>query len=268
MTALLVIPARYGSTRFPAKPLARDTGKFLIQHVVEQAQKVQPACQVVVATDDHRILTAVESFGGTAVMTSAEHPSGTDRIAEVIQRREFSGADIIVNIQGDEPEIAPELVGELIQTLVQNPAADIATAANEFTTSADVANPNMVKVVTDSNGFALYFSRSVIPYARDDQPKPGVYRKHLGLYAYRRDAILTLAKTPPCRLEQIEKLEQLRALYLGMKIHVTTTTHAAHGIDTPEDYAAFLRRYNEQINLHTLNHQTRSEPFETHQATH
>ncbi len=252
MTALLVIPARYGSTRFPAKPLARDTGKFLIQHVVEQAQRVRPACPVVVATDDQRIFAAVESFGGRAVMTSASHPSGTDRIAEVAAMREFANAEIVVNIQGDEPEVAPELVAELIAALAQNGDADIATAAAEFSSAVDVANPNMVKVVTDQHGIALYFSRSVIPHTRDGGIQPKAYQKHLGLYAYRREALLALAKAPPCAIEQLEKLEQLRALHLGMKIHVTTTRHAAHGIDTPADYAAFIARYNDANNRHTI----------------
>ncbi len=249
MTALIVIPARYASSRYPGKPLARETGKFLIQHVVEQAQRVPLASQVVVATDDQRILEAVASFGGRAVMTAATHESGTDRIAEVIQTPEFRNADIIVNIQGDEPEIDPTLVNDLIHTLQQRPATHLATAAAPFERASDLPNPHMVKVVLDQDGHALYFSRSTIPHDRDGQltrsPEPLTpYLKHLGLYAYRRHALLTLANTPPCMVEQLEKLEQLRALYLGMKIHVTQTTHAPHGIDTPADYSAFVTRYN------------------------
>jgi 3-deoxy-manno-octulosonate cytidylyltransferase (CMP-KDO synthetase) len=246
VTALIVIPARYASSRFPAKPLARETGKYLIQHVVEQSQRVELASQVVVATDDQRIFDAVKSFGGVPVMTSEKHQSGTDRIAEVIQKPDYAGAEIIVNVQGDEPEIEPGLVNDLFGVLQGNAGVDVATAATHFTDMRDVGNPNMVKVVMDARGFALYFSRSVIPHNRDGNPTPlpPPYRKHLGLYAYRRPALLTLANSPPCEIEQLEKLEQLRALYLGMKIHVTMTTHGPHGIDTPEDYAAFIGRYN------------------------
>jgi 3-deoxy-manno-octulosonate cytidylyltransferase (CMP-KDO synthetase) len=248
VTALIVIPARYASSRYPGKPLARETGKFLIQHVVEQAKKVKLASQVVVATDDARIFEAVKSFGGVAVMTAETHQSGTDRIAEVVQKVEFRGVEIVVNVQGDEPEIEPGLVNGLIEVLRDRPNTQMATAAAAFERAEDVGNPNMVKVVLDQDGHALYFSRSVIPYDRDGEMagatnwKP--YLKHLGLYAYRREALLALANAEPCRLEQLEKLEQLRALYLGMKIHVTETSHAAHGIDTPADYAAFLGRYN------------------------
>jgi len=247
VSALIVIPARYASSRFPGKPLAKETGKFLIQHVVEQTWRVDLASQVVVATDDQRIFDAVRSFGGTPLMTSDQHQSGTDRIAEVIQKPQYAGADIIVNVQGDEPEIDPALVNHLIRVLQRNPAADLATAATPFHDANDVANPNMVKVVTDANNFALYFSRSVIPHNRDGGPAGIPYLKHLGLYAYRRNALLALADAPPCDIETLEKLEQLRALYLGMKIHVTITSTAPHGIDTPEDYAAFIARYNEGI---------------------
>lgn len=243
MTALIVIPARYASTRFPAKPLARETGKFLIQHVVEQARKIADA-HVVVATDDQRIFDAIASFGGTPVMTSDKHESGTDRIAEVIQKPEFSRPDIIVNIQGDEPEFDPATIQSMIEALKENRDAGMATAATPFTNPADVLNPNMVKVVLDAGNFALYFSRSPIPFHRDKNEPSPPYLKHLGLYAYRRQALRILAASPVCDLEKSEKLEQLRALYMGMKIHVTITNHAPHGIDTPEDYAAFVRRYN------------------------
>jgi 3-deoxy-manno-octulosonate cytidylyltransferase (CMP-KDO synthetase) len=254
VTALLVIPARYASSRYPGKPLARETGKFLIQHVVEQAKKVRLASEVVVATDDARIFEAVGSFGGRAVMTAEAHQSGTDRIAEVVRMAEFRGVEIVVNVQGDEPEIEPGLVNGLIEVLRERPGTQMATAAAGFERAEDVGNPNMVKVVVDREGHALYFSRSVIPYDRDGEMAGGggaarftpPYLKHLGLYAYRREALLALADAPPCRLEQLEKLEQLRALYLGMKIHVTETSHAAHGIDTPGDYAAFLGRYNKR----------------------
>jgi len=252
-TAAIVIPARYGSSRFPGKPLARETGKYLIQHVVEQAAKTKLAAKVIVATDDPRIEAAVHSFGGTAIMTSSAHQSGTDRIAEVMQRPEFTDIEVVVNVQGDEPEIEPTLIDELIGVSCR-PNVAMATVAAPFEESpgllsrgsnCHVENPNMVKVVTDRDNFALYFSRSVIPYDRDKTGNGGGgYRKHLGIYAYKREALLTLAATPPCELEQLEKLEQLRALYLGLKIFVVQTTKAPHGIDTPEDYAAFIKRYH------------------------
>jgi 3-deoxy-manno-octulosonate cytidylyltransferase (CMP-KDO synthetase) len=264
VTAIIVIPARYGSSRFPGKPLARQTGKFLIQHVVEQAGRARRASQVVVATDDPRIMDAVHSFGGQAVMTSHAHNSGTDRIAEVMKKPEFAGVQVVVNVQGDEPEIDPNLIDELIRTtsLVDSGRGPVqmATAAAPFEHPRDIENPNIVKVVVDQHHLALYFSRAVIPYDRDGlaagthpaiHPAPpapaGIYRKHLGIYAYRREALLALAATPMCDLERLEKLEQLRALYLGFKIFVHDTTHAPHGIDTPADYAAFVKRHQETV---------------------
>ncbi len=249
MTAIVVIPARYGSTRYPGKPLARQTGKFLIQHVVEQAQKARRAAQVVVATDDERIFDAVKSFGGKAVMTLNTHQSGTDRIAEVLLKPDFAHVNVVVNVQGDEPEIDPQLIDDLIR-VTSRPDVPMATAAAPMESVHDIVNTNIVKVVVDQLHFAIYFSRSVIPYDRDGamagQPlvaHSGTHRKHLGIYAYKREAILALAAAPVCDLERMEKLEQLRALYRGMKIFVQDTTHAPHGIDTPEDYAAFMKRH-------------------------
>jgi 3-deoxy-manno-octulosonate cytidylyltransferase (CMP-KDO synthetase) len=253
VSAAVVIPARYASTRFPGKPLARQSGKFLIQHVVEQAAKAKRASQVVVATDDVRIFDAVKSFGGLPVMTSASHHSGTDRIAEVMKRPEFSKVDVVVNVQGDEPEIDPSLIDSLIEVTsggggASGAGAPMATVSAPFHHVADIENPNIVKVVADQHHFALYFSRSVIPFDRDRTANgaplgaAGPYRKHLGIYAYQRQALLTLSATPMCELERLEKLEQLRALYLGMKIYVHDTVMAHHGIDTPEDYSAFLKR--------------------------
>lgn len=181
-------------------------------------------------------------------MTSDRHQSGTDRIAEVMRRPEFAGSRIVVNVQGDEPEIDPHLIDNLIRVCE---AADVpmATAAAPFESSGDLANPNLVKVVVDQRSFAMYFSRSVIPYDRDGVAATAnklalaaLYRKHLGIYAYHRDFLLTLAATPVCDLERLEKLEQLRALYLGVKLFVQETPVAPHGIDTPEDYAAFVQR--------------------------
>ncbi len=170
--AAIVIPARYGSTRFPGKPLARNTGKFLIQHVVEQARQARRAQLILVATDDQRIFDAVKGFGGTAVMTSETHQSGTDRIAEVIQRPEYSHVQVIVNVQGDEPEIDPALIDDLIERTCR-PDGAMATVSAPFTDLRDVENPNLVKVVVDRRGFALYFSRAVIPFDRDKAMSAG-----------------------------------------------------------------------------------------------
>ena len=227
---------------------------------MEQAQKCRRADCVLVATDDNRIFDAVRSFGGHAVMTSDSHQSGTDRIAEVIRRPEFASVETIVNIQGDEPDIDPDLVDLLIGVISRGSEIEIpmATASTPFFHPRDIENPNHVKVVTDRHHCALYFSRAVIPFDRDRaglSPQAGstVYQKHLGIYAYRREALLKLSSTPPANIERLEKLEQLRALYLGMKIFVQETAHGAHGVDTPEDYAAFVKRYNEAAARHTEN---------------
>ena len=255
--AIVLFPPATAQPVFPEKPLARNTGKFLIQHVVEQARQARRAQLILVATDDQRIFDAVKGFGGTAVMTSEAHQSGTDRIAEVIQRPEYSDVQIIVNVQGDEPEIDPELIDDLIER-TSRPDVAMATVSAPFAHARDVENPNLVKVVVDRRGFALYFSRAVIPLDRDKTMSAGgggtvgvnaIYRKHLGIYAYKRDTLLTLSATPVCELERLEKLEQLRALYLGMNIFVQETATAPHGVDTPEDYSAFVKRYNEGLTL-------------------
>ena len=248
MSALIVIPARYDSTRLPGKPLLKATGKYLIQHVYEQASQARRAKTVVVATDDLRIVEAVRSFHGMAVLTRRDHQSGTDRIAEVAILPEFSSFQTIVNVQGDEPEIAPELIDDLIR-LVEMGGVQMTTAAAPFENIAQIADPAAVKVVTDHRRFALYFSRNVIPCDRDGLTRgagvlelAGLYRKHLGIYAYNREFLLEFCAASPCELEKLEKLEQLRALYLGAKILVQDTPAAFHGIDTPEDYEAFCRR--------------------------
>ena len=249
MSSLIVIPARYGSTRLPGKPLLRQTGKYLIEHVYEQALKTKRASAVVVATDDRRIADAVREFEGQVVLTSAEHQSGTDRIAEVAAMKDFAHFDTIVNVQGDEPEIDPNLIDALIR-LLEKTDVQMATAAAPFDNAAEIVNPGIVKVVIDQRRFAMYFSRSVIPHDRDGQTAgagalmlAGLYRKHLGIYAYQKNFLLQLAGAERCELEKLEKLEQLRALYLGAKIIVHDTPQAHHGIDTPEDYEAFVRRY-------------------------
>ena len=243
MRVAVVIPARYASTRLPAKPLLRETGKYLIQHVYERAVEANCASDVIVATDDERIFDAVREFGGRAVMTRADHPSGTDRIAEVAAHLP---ADVVVNLQGDEPQIEPAAL-DLLAGLMGDPGTDMATLAVPIADRATYLSPNVVKVVCDDRGRALYFSRSPIPAVRDGEPdfsaRPAQFLQHLGLYAYRREFLLTLAATPPHSLERLEKLEQLRVLGAGGTIRVGIVARAHRGVDTPEDYAEFVRSY-------------------------
>lgn len=254
MHATAIIPARFGSTRFPGKPLADKTGKPLIQHVVEQVRKADSITRIVVATDDRRIFDAVTGFGGEAVMTREDHPNGTSRLAEAVELIESQSTNpppqstnIIVNVQGDEPEIEPGVIDELVHGLTNDPDAPMATLASPFADDEDPADPNIVKLIVDQNGHALYFSRSLIPHYRDNSatdsasPRPA-YLKHPGLYAYRRDFLLKYVTLPPTPLEDAEKLEQLRALEHGYKIAVIQTQVRHHGIDTPEQYEAFVRR--------------------------
>jgi 3-deoxy-manno-octulosonate cytidylyltransferase (CMP-KDO synthetase) len=248
LAAVVVIPARYGSTRFPAKILASDTGKPLVQHVVDRAKLCTRVRDVIVATDDQRIADALKPFGTRTVMTAASHQSGTDRIAEVARSLDDN---IIVNVQGDEPEIEPEIIDALIERL-ETSDDDMATAATPFPKSSDVADPNLVKVVTALDGRAIYFSRSPVPYRRDPLGhSPGghqaAYHLHLGIYAYRRAFLLQFAGWPPTPCEQSEKLEQLRALEHGRIIHVLRVNHATHGIDTEQQYGEFVRRFKEKL---------------------
>ena len=244
MRTAIVIPARYGSTRLPGKPLLKNTGKYLIQHVYEQARRAKSASQVIVATDDTRILSAVESFGGIGVMTRRDHQSGTDRIAEVAQGLDV---DAVVNLQGDEPLFDPAGLDLLAGLLVGDPAAEVATLAAPIRDRETYLSPNCVKVVCDDRGRALYFSRSPIPMVRDGDPDfradPPRFLLHLGVYAYRRETLLRLAATPPHPLERAEKLEQLRVLGTGGMIRVGLVAHAHRGVDTPADYAAFVEAY-------------------------
>ena len=240
--------------------LASQSGRPLVQHVVDQAKKAIRVREVIVATDDARIVDALAPFGTRCVMTSPAHQTGTDRVAEVA--RELSD-DVIVNVQGDEPEIDPDVIDRLIERLT-NHDDDIATASTPFANRADVMNPNMVKVVTSLTGQALYFSRSVIPMDRDkslsdvgSQSGSAVgaaawrgsdaFQLHLGIYAFRRVFLLDFSSWAPTRLEQIEKLEQLRALEHGKRIYVMPVARASHGIDTPEQYEAFLQRSRETV---------------------
>jgi 3-deoxy-manno-octulosonate cytidylyltransferase (CMP-KDO synthetase) len=240
LAATVIIPARFGSTRFPAKIVAAETGKPLVQHVVDQVRQCRRVSQIVVATDDARIVDALRPFGTTCQMTSPTHQSGTDRIAEVARGL---AEPIIVNVQGDEPEIEPEIVDSLIERL-ETSSDDMATAATAFSPTADPANPNLVKVVLSTEGRAIYFSRSPIPYRREAAFAGNAgHFLHLGIYAYRRDFLLQFATWPPTPLEQTEKLEQLRALEHGRSIFVLKVNRATHGIDTPEQYAEFVQRY-------------------------
>lgn len=235
MKYIAVIPARYASTRFPGKPLAMLGGKTVIQRVYEQVTKVIPNAYV--ATDDERIYHAVEGFGGNAIMTRNDHKSGTDRIEEAVENI-GSDADIVVNIQGDEPFIHPSQI-ETVCRQFDNPVTQIATLGMPFTDMKSVDNPNSPKIVTDCNGFALYFSRSVIPFVRGMEHRQWLahypFLKHLGIYAYRRDVLKEITQLPQSPLELAESLEQLRWLQYGYRIRVGITDIETVGIDTPAD---------------------------------
>ena len=246
MNVIGIIPARLQSTRLPRKLLLNATGKPLIQYVWETACQCPELSDVLVATDSEEIASVVRSFGGRAEMTG-DHQSGTDRVAEVV-RRCCMDAEVIVNLQGDEPELDPLVVTSLIRE-IQHSGSDMATVAAPLTDPSRVTDPACVKVVTDVTGRAMYFSRSPIPFSRDlpveswfKDGEPSPWLQHVGLYAYRRDFLLQLTTMPPSPLEQMEKLEQLRALQSGAAIAVTLVNHPAVGIDTPADYAAFLHR--------------------------
>lgn len=234
MKILCVIPARYASTRLPGKPLADICGKPMIQHVYERAAQAKRPAAVLVAADDERVEAAVKAFGGHVMMTSAEHPTGTDRLAEVA--RQYEDVDLIINVQGDEPLIEPAIIDELAGAFLAEPELVMATLKTEAT-AEEQQNPNAVKVVTSQDDYALYFSRSLLPYPRVPHAAMKVY-KHIGIYAYRRDFLLAYAAMTPTPLEQAESLEQLRALENGYRIKVLTTTFKPIGVDTVEDLAA------------------------------
>lgn len=241
MGTVVVIPARFASERLPGKPLLAGTGKPLIQHVYEQARKARLPDEVVVATDDARIFAAVRAFGGRVMMTATTHASGTDRVAEAARGLPH---DRIVNVQGDEPEIDPRLIDRLARTLEDDRRADWVTAARPAKGTAALAEPAVVKVATDRDGYALYFSRAVIPHARGREGGiPPRALVHVGIYGFRREALLRFAQIPPSPLERTEKLEQLRALEHGMRIRVLETPRASRAIDTPEDYRRFVARH-------------------------
>ena len=234
--ALVVIPVRYGSTRFPGKPLAMLRGKPVIQHVYEQAARARRVEVAVVATDDRRILEAVERFGGQAVMTSPTARSGTERAAEAARARSES---VIVNVQGDEPLVQPEMIDQLAEYLERHRAVPMASLMTKLERAEDLASPNVVKVVVDADGFALYFSRAAIPFVRQGTGDRGQVRywKHIGIYGYQRHFLLQFPHLAPTPLEQLEQLEQLRALEHGYRIRLLETAHDTIGVDTPEDLA-------------------------------
>lgn len=245
MKPIAVIPSRYASVRFPGKPLAMIAGKPMVQHVYDRCAESGAFAKIFVATDDERIATAVRSFGGDVAMTSADCPSGTDRVAEVA--RSIPHADVLVNVQGDEPLIAPEALRELTLAF-DDPAVEMATLVRPLDES-ERANPNVVKAVLAKSGDALYFSRADLPYDRDAQqggPPAQVARyAHVGIYGYRRATLLTLASLPPAAIELSEKLEQLRALDHGIRIRCRLTRFTSIGVDTPEDLARADARWRQ-----------------------
>ena len=277
MKIIVCIPARYASARLPGKVLAKDTGKYLIQHTWEQARQAKLPQRVVIAADDPKIVEAARTFGAECVLTSTKHNSGTDRIAEAVGQTD---AEIIINVQGDEPQIDPDHIDYLAQLLLDSPEAPMATLAAGFASREQIADPNVVKVVvaspirsvgaiprgcppgdagqargpapTQDAGRttradvwrAIYFSRSVIPYDREQAGvgDVGNYLRHIGIYAYRRESLLRITALPQTPLEKLEKLEQLRALENGYTILVGKVEHTCEGIDTPQQYAAFVKR--------------------------
>ena len=241
MKIMVVIPARYGSSRFEGKVLAKESGKYLVQHTYERALCAKSVDQALVATDDERVMAACEQFGAPCVITSIAHQSGTDRIAEAVAEQDV---DIIVNLQADEPEIDPAYIDRVANLLVDNPDAAMATLLAPMETPEDVANPNIVKCITDKTGRAIYFSRSVIPY---DRTAAGVgdvanYKRHLGIYAYRKSFLMQYTTLKPSFLEQTEKLEQLRVIENGFTILTAMVEAAWDGVDTQEQYQAFVER--------------------------
>ncbi|HVU87619.1 MAG TPA: 3-deoxy-manno-octulosonate cytidylyltransferase [Pirellulales bacterium] len=244
-TSLIVIPARLASSRLPRKMLLRETGKSLIQHTFEAASRATRPSGVCVATDHEEILAEVRGFGGQVEMTSETCASGTDRVAEIARRR--PDVDIFVNVQGDEPELAGHSVDLVVELLERDPRLQMSTLATPIRRREQLLDPACVKVVFDGRGRALYFSRCPIPFVRDWHDElltenPPNFYQHVGLYAYRRDFLLQIAALAPARIERLEKLEQLRVLDAGHAIAVGVVDEPTVGIDTPEDYAAFVRR--------------------------
>lgn len=240
---VVVIPARYASTRLPGKPLVNLAGKPMVQRVYERAKQAQTVQRVLVATDDQRIYDAVKGFGGEARMTRTDHRTGTERIAEVAVQEP---GDVFVNVQADEPLIEPATIDTAVGALLEEPPAQIATVATPIRHAADIVDPNIAKTVLDFDGNALYFSRAPIPWIRDTQQKLHVkYWKHLGLYVFQREALLEYPTLPQGELEKIEQLEQLRWLENGWRIRVAEVAHDAVSVDVPEDVARVERLLNQ-----------------------
>lgn len=251
MSFSIIIPARYASSRFPGKPLALLAGKPMLQHVYERACESE-ATRVVVATDDERIAACASGFGAEVCMTSADHPSGTDRLQEVVKKLQFYADDIVVNVQGDEPLIPPRVINQVAHNLAAVPEASIATLSEPITDAESLLNPNVVKVIRDHRGMAIYFSRAPIPWPRDSalaqggmlesMPEGFSWQRHIGMYAYRVKLLNDFVAWPPAPLEVTESLEQLRALYNGAGIHVEEAAEAPPaGVDTPEDLERLQR---------------------------
>ncbi len=250
MIVIAVIPARYESSRFPGKVLAKDTGKFLIQHTYERALLAKSISKVMIAADDQRVMDACKSFGAPCVMTSPTHQSGTDRIAEAVRN---INVDIVVNLQGDEPEIDPANIDTVARLLIDNKTSVMATLVAPLYDKNQIADPNIVKAVVGRDGNAIYFSRYPVPYNREAKgigPERD-YLRHLGIYAYRKDFLMKITSLPQGKLEAIEKLEQLRVLENGFSIKTATVIHTCDGIDTPQQYAAFTARYNKNLQVST-----------------
>jgi len=243
--AVVIIPARWSSSRFPGKPLHEIAGKPLLEHVWERCRRAQEIDTTIIATDDMRIAEAAFAWGAEVALTSPKHQSGTDRIAEVARRsKKFS---IIVNVQGDEPLVDPRLIDRFIETLHTNRNVGIVTAAHPFSNARDALSPHQVKVVIDRAGQALYFSRAPIPASRTARGGRPLFLRHQGIYGFRRATLLQFVQWKPTPLERCESLEQLRALENGVKVHVLVTKHGSPGVDTPADaeiVAALLRGYN------------------------
>ena len=237
--AVGIIPARWRSTRFPGKALHLIANKPLLRHVWERCVRAKELDAVIIATDDMRIAKAAFDWGAEVAMTSPKHQSGTDRIAEVVRRaRQF---EYIINIQGDEPLTEPALLNLMVETLRSNPTIEIVTAAHPFESAAQASSPHQVKVIVDVDGNALYFSRYAIPFPRN-RSVPIKYLRHQGIYGFRRKALLDFVKWKPTPLERAESLEQLRALEIGVKVHVLLTRHGSPGVDTPADAKALERK--------------------------
>lgn len=233
MGTYVVIPARYGSTRFPGKPLCMMAGRPMIEWVYRRASRAKMVNRVLVATDDQRIMDAVANFGGIGVLTTGAYSTGSDRVAGAVADLGLDGDDIVINVQGDQPCLDPRVLDELVEPILADGSVNLVTPIHPITDRRAIANPNNVKVVADANGDALYFSRSPVPFFRDSEP--GNYFKHLGVYAFRKSFLDIFTKLPPGKLEQIERLEQLRALEHGYPIRVIESAYDSPEVDTPAD---------------------------------